>query len=572
VLALRRVWLLTVFLGVSLGAMSQSRVQGAEKDQVVHVFFLGGQSNAVGSDAVPGRINEFPPYVGVGNPQQDVLYSYDIQGNLSNGWVDLRPAANVFGAELTFARELKKYVKYAKDKIAIIKCAVGGTTIAVNWNPDSGPLYRTAMDLIKVDLADLQDQGYKVQLEAVLWHQGENDMLNGSYRPQYEQNLTDFIARVREELSAPDLPFYIGEISDKGIWGMDNRSNMIATREQQLRVVEADPLVWWVPSRHLGFEVMGSGQPHYHFGTLGQLQLGESFAKVFLQSTHQLIEPKQPGFEGDLPFAKTKPIKVFILAGTRNMEGEESFISELAELGDAAQLVHPQEDVLYRCLLGGGEYQSQQWQALGPIDNYLGYFGPELSFGQALRKTSSDPIAIIKVADGCGVMLDWDHTLSGYRGMYKKSLAFIQASLDQLEQRGYSYTLEAVVWHQGEHDTYFSSYRNNYGGRLKTLIAGLRQDLQQANLRWFVCEQSTKSPWGASNITAMNDQIKSVTRDDPNTFFVMTSDLPHTRRIHFGAEGSVRLGARMAEAYLTGGNIGDDGAGQTGTDPDTPTR
>ena len=45
--------------------------------------------------------------------------------------------------------------------------------------------------------------------------------------------------------------------------------------QQQQQALKADPLLHWVPTSHLAFEVMGSGQPHYHYGTQGQLQLGE---------------------------------------------------------------------------------------------------------------------------------------------------------------------------------------------------------------------------------------------------------------------------------------------------------
>lgn len=510
----------------------------------MHVFFLAGQSNMVGADARPDLIDEFPPFVGAGKPQEDVLFNYDIKSDKSNGWTALQPARRSFGSEITFARKIKKYVK---GPVAIVKCAVGGTTIAENWNPDNGELYRTAMTLLKSSLADLRQKGIQYKLEAVLWHQGENDMLNRRFRDRYEKGLSYFIAKVRQEMDDPTLKFFIGEISDKGIWGMDNRSNMIAVREQQLRVIDNDPFVWWVPSRHLAFEVMRKGQPHYHFGTLGQLQLGESFADVYLQACGLSDKPEQAGFENALPFSKDRKIRVFILAGQRNMEGEESFVSEIRD-----NLRNPQEDVIYRYLLGGGACVSRQWGELRPVKEYLGYFGPELSFGRTLRRSLSSPVAIIKTTDGCATMMDWDANLDGYRGMYKKTLAFIRESLDELKKKGYdNYTLEGIFWHQGEHDTYYHPYRKNYRQALSRLIGQLRQDLNVPDLKWFICEQSVKSPWGKENIEFMNGELKAVADGDPHVRLILTSDLPHIRRIHFGAEGTLKLGERMAEQYLS---------------------
>jgi len=515
----------------------------------MHVFFLAGQSNMVGADARSDLIDEFPPFIGAGKPREDVLFSYDTKRDKSNGWAALQPVRGSFGSEITFARKIKKYVK---GPVAIVKCAVGGTTIAENWNPDSGELYRTAMNLIKSSLADLRRKGIKYKLEAVLWHQGENDMLNRKFRGVYGQGLSYFITKVREEMNDPKLRFFIGEISDKGIWGMDNRPNMITVRNQQLHVIENDPLVWWVPSRHLAFEVMRRGQPHYHFGTLGQLQLGESFADVYLRALGLSDKPEPADSENDLPFSRDKRIRVFILAGQRNMEGEESFVSEIRDYPDYRSLLQPQRSVIYRCLLGGGAYASRQWCELQPVREYLNYFGPELSFGRTLSRSLSSPIAIIKATDGCAVMMDWDKDLDGYRGMYSKTLAFVTESLDELKKKGYdNYKIEGIFWHQGEHDTYYHPYRKNYRQALSRLIRQLRQNLNVPDLKWFICEQSIKSPWGKDNIEFMNAELQAVADGDPHIWLIPTSELPHTRRIHFGAEGTLKLGERMAEQYLS---------------------
>jgi hypothetical protein len=535
----------------ALTASACGPVQVRPPDPAVHVFLLAGQSNMVGADARAERIDTFPPFLGAGGPQESVLYRYSVGNIESVGWEALRPVrGGEFGPELTFARKIKPALR---GRIAIVKCAVGGTTLAVQWDPDTGPLYAKAIGLTRSALADLRAHGLKVSLDGVLWHQGENDMLSAPFRERYEERLVRFIARVREDLGEPGLKFYIGEISDKGIWGLDNRANMTALREQQLRVVARVPGTRWVPTRHLSFEVMGSGQPHFHFGTLGQLQMGEAFADAVLSDAVPASVPRPAAPKAKINVPKGEVLKIFILAGQRDMEGEESFLAELAGRPESRSLLAPRPGMLFRYSLGGGARVAAGWGALAPVPEYLGYFGPELSFGAALADAGRGPTAILKITDGCGVMLDWDAGLEGYRGLYRKSLAFIRASCADLEKAGIAYRFEGVFWLQGEYDAYFKKYRPEYRRRLGALIASLRRDLSAPGLVWRICELSPRSPWGAEAVAFLNGEIRALAAADPAVRVVSTADLPHARRIHFGTEGTLALGRRMAEAYLEDG-------------------
>ena len=127
----RSILLAAVFLLVS----SVIQTQPACADEVTRVFLFAGQSNMVGADAHAERIDDYPDFRGAGAEQSDVLYS-DILGNgdeASQGWVPLKPLRS-FGPEVTFARRVKQQVR---GPIAIIKSAVGGTTVAFDWNPDA---------------------------------------------------------------------------------------------------------------------------------------------------------------------------------------------------------------------------------------------------------------------------------------------------------------------------------------------------------------------------------------------------------------------------------------------------
>ena len=531
-------------------ALSISTIAYAE--EVTRVFIFAGQSNMVGADAHPNRIDDYPSFKGAGDPQSDVFYSYILgKGDeASNGWGPLKPLKS-FGPELTFARKVRRHTS---APIAIIKSAVGGTTVAFDWNPDAPEngqqLYPRTLQLIRDSLQDLDKHGIRYRLEAVMWHQGENDMLDRKLYKQYADGLTQLISRLRSDLKTPELKWYIAEVSEKGIWGMDHRSNLGIFRQQQDQVLKSDRLLRWVPTSHLAFEVMGSGQPHYHFGTQGQLQMGEAFAEAYLRDIDKPLPSSNRQYKNGLPLPKSGHVRLFVLAGQRNMEGEDSFVSEIAGQANYQPLAAEQSDVLYRYSLGGGAKASAGWEPLGPV-GFLGNFGPELSFGARLRKSveAQDGLAIIKFTHSGAQGPDWfpKGSAESHRDLYPKLIRFIRDAQDDLKRQGYSTSLDGIFWHTGEHDTYFGPYSQNNATWLKQLIDQTRVDLNQPELAWFISQQHQKSPW--RNIDKVNEALNEMARTDPRVTVIPTSDLPHGR-LHFGTQGTLMLGDTMADAYL----------------------
>ena len=521
-------------------------------EEFTRVFLFAGQSNMVGSDAHANRIDDYPNFKGADEPQSDVLFSY-ILGNgdeASKGWVPLKPLT-AFGPEVTFARRVRPQAQFP---IAIIKSAVGGTTVAFDWNPDAPDkgqkLYPRTLKLIRESLNELDKRGVRYQLEAVMWHQGENDMLDRNLYKQYAEGLTKLVARLRTDLKAPELKWYIGEVSEKGIWGMDHRHNLGIFRQQQEQVLKADPLLRWVPTSHLAFEVMSSGQPHYHFGTQGQLQMGEAFAAAYLRDIGHPLAETDRRFKTDLPIAKPARVRLFVLAGQRNMEGEDSFVSEIAQQPGYESLAKDQSSVLFRYSLGGGVKSSSDWEPLGPVD-FLGNFGPELSFGARLRKSIDveDGVAVVKFTHSGAQGSDWfpNGSPESHRNLYPKLISFIRSAQDDLKQQGFECSLEGIFWHAGENDTYFGPYSQNIAKWLKQLIDQTRTDLKQPDLPWFISLQHKNAPWG--NIEVVNAALNELGLTDPRITIIKTSELPHAR-LHFGTRGTLMLGDEMADVYL----------------------
>lgn len=535
-----------VMLAFGLGEIL---LQAAEPTRV---FIFAGQSNMVGADARSEQIQEFPRFRDMVTPREDILFSYRM-GNgedVSKGWVPLHPLRS-FGPEVTFADVVSKNVSFP---IAIIKSAVGGTTIAYDWNPDSPDrgqqLYPKTLHLIRDSLRELTDRGIEYQLEGVMWHQGENDMLDRMLYPHYAAGLNHLIARLRSDLNAPDLEWYLGEVSEKGIWGMDHRANLGAFRAQQQQILDGDPRTHFVPTSHLAFEVMGSGQPHYHFGTQGQLQMGHAFANAYLRQIDALKPSPKRSYQGELPIPDNGRVRLFVLAGQRNMEGEDAHVAELGQIDNHQVLVQPQTDVLYRYSLGGGVTVSSDWEPLAPVDE-LGNFGPELSFGAKLRSQlpKEDGIAIVKFTHSGAQGPDWapQGNEPEHRQLHQKLLSFVRATVKDLQDRGYSAKVEGVFWHTGENDTYFGPYAQNNAKWNQQWIQQLRLDLEDPSIAFFVSEQHPSSPW--VNIDKVNTGLRDMATGLPNVFIISTEGLSHGRR-HFGTLGTVQLGNAMADAYL----------------------
>lgn len=525
----------------------------------VRVFLVAGQSNAEGADTHAAEVDDFPPFVGAGAPQPDVLYWYEngptSSAFTSAGWIPLQPELQrkILGPELTFARKVESA---GRGPIAIVKSSCGGTSLAVDWdpgNPLGKRMYERTLALLRTALADLTSKNVAWRLEGVLWQQGENDMLNATWVQEYGWRLTALIDRLRTDIGVPDLPWFVGETSFKGIWGIDYRDHMQILRSQQLTAIAADPLAHFVPTSHLAFKVdKGCPCPHYHFGTEGQLQLGEAYAAAYLSTVG--IDPTHVSrpFCCGFPAKPGDTVRVFVLAGQRSMEGEGAYVAEIDTYPAFAGLGQPQEGVLYRYRLGGGAHVSTDWAPLGPAD-FLGNFGPELSFGEAVAQALDDPVAILRITDSAGFLEDWlPVSPKASRPLYADAIAFIQDALADLSSAGANPVLEAVIWLPGEHDAWWHLFRKKYAVNLTTLVTSMRADLQAPGLRWFVAELADDLMWGATNLDELDAQIRSVAAADPLLWLVETDLVPNPpMAVTFETEGALELGVRMAGFYLS---------------------
>jgi hypothetical protein len=520
--------------------------------KTVRVFIFAGQSNMVGSHSRVTDIKLFAPFTGLDKPQENIQYSYKIgreQMITSKGWTSLKPTNDYFGPELSFGRLVSQKID---APIAIIKCASGGTTLGNDWNPDNPggfKLYPLALDHIRASLAELDRRHVPYRLEGFMWHQGENDMFDKKFKPVYGPNLKNFIANWRRDLNAPNLRFYIGELCTKTIWGMDNRENMHAIRMGQKSVAESDPLTQYIPTSHDAVEIGNEAGLHYHYGTLGQLEHGINYAEAYLKTIGKKTATERPLLAW--PYKNATPVKLFILAGHRNMEGERAFSQELKRLKGDESLANDDPTIAFKYNLGGGFKTSVGWEPLGPAGPYE-TFGPELSFANTLKKKFAGNIAIAKFTHSGSQINDWtpDGTAAKDLNLYEHFIGFIRKSIKELEEKGHTVELAGIFYHLGENDMAFNPYRRNATRWLQSLIDGSRGDLSQPKLKWFVSQQPPPDEKSLNNID-ITANLAALAASDPSIVHLKAFDLPAQKeKLVLDTAGIVKLGEKMAQIYL----------------------
>lgn len=516
----------------------------------VRVFIFAGQSNMVGSDSKVKDIDRFPPYRGLEKPQPAVRFSYCIgrqNKTRSNGWGDLQPVNNIVGPELSFARKVSRHID---APIAIIKCAAGGTHLGGDWNPEEPQgfkMYPLTLELIRSSLAELDKQGIDYRLEGFMWHQGENDMFNEEYKTSYGENLKKFLARWRRDLKAPKLKFYIGELCTKTIWGMDLRPRMYAISLSQKAVTSTDPLAEYIPTAHVGVEIGGGVGLHYHYGTLGQLEHGENYADAYLTTIGKLKSPVRSLKKW--PYKKGSKLKLFVLAGHRNMEGERAFVQDLKS---DDPLLKDESRIAFRYSLGAGIRKSNGWEPLGPA-GYYDTFGPEVSFGHRLLSHGESNIAIAKFTHSGSQMNDWTPEGSSQapgRHIYPQFIEFIQSSLKQLRDKGHEVELAGIVYHVGENEMSMHPYRRQAPGWLQSTIEQSRKDLKLPQLTWFVSQQPPTDDKRVNSIDVTAEIEKLAAADEQFIHLKMFDLPPQEKKLVIDTAGIVELGKRLADACL----------------------
>ena len=252
-----------------------------------------------------------------------------------------------------------------------------------------------------------------------------------------------------------------------------------------------------------------------------------------------------------MPYKKGSKIKLFILAGHRNMEGERAFIQELRTLKGKESLLKDNIEIAYKYSIGGGYKTSDSWEPLGPA-GYYETFGPELSFGQTLQEKLGGNIAIAKFTHSGSQINDWtpEGSMAKTRHIYPDFVTFIKETLKELEDKGHEVELAGIFYHLGENDMSMGPYRKNAAKWLQSMVVQSRHDLAMPSLKWFVSQQppTDHKDVNGIDVTAM---VEGVAAADSGLIPVKAFDRPRQeKKLVIDTNGIVQLGELIARRYL----------------------
>jgi len=310
-----------VSLAMSIGscpARAGSESPAAVAQKKVYVLLFGGQSNALGWGYQQYLEDTKNP---LAKPQEDVEMFYDIPGpgmlpedtllplQSGNSNTNVKPLPNCypaltvapvsrFGPELSFARTVRDRLPDPDAKLAVIKFAMGGSSLWKQdcWLPDGtadsaadGKLYRIFQDVAKRGIAALKAKysDRRVEVLGMGWVQGESDALDGK-GAEYQKHLTDFIADVRATFGA-NLPFVLAKISPQQIEGSPDAKKIEeweVVRKAQDAVAATVPKVIATETADAKVYPVSKGlsEGQFHYTTPALLQIGKDLGNALIDA------------------------------------------------------------------------------------------------------------------------------------------------------------------------------------------------------------------------------------------------------------------------------------------------
>ncbi|MCP5520306.1 MAG: sialate O-acetylesterase [Verrucomicrobiales bacterium] len=294
----------------------------------------------------------------------------------------------------------------------------------------------------------------------------------------------------------------------------------------------------------------------------------------------------EPSPSGVASTAAGRPLKVFILAGQSNMEGQGMIAADPDRNGGKGSLEFLAKDPVTAPKFGHLLDAAGAWRVRDDVwIDYLGRkgpltvgfgarsdrMGPELGFGEVVGDHFTEPVLLIKLAwGGKSLAVDFRPPSAGgetgpyYRTLIddtKRILADPGAGFRELE--GCRPELVGFGWHQGWNDRVNQGFNDAYETNLATFIRDVRRDLGSPKLPFVIAEtgmsgHEEKHPRALSLMRAQA-AVVDYPEFQGNVAFVGTKDFfrpkevsPSGQAYHWNsnAETYYRIGEAMGEAML----------------------
>jgi len=282
-----------------------------------------------------------------------------------------------------------------------------------------------------------------------------------------------------------------------------------------------------------------------------------------------------------------KTVKVFLLAGQSNMEGQGVVSMDHPKYYNSGRgnLINTMKDPNKAHLYKHLKAENGDWvvrddvkitfrdRAGGLTIGYTGYggsshIGPELQFGHVIGDYYDQPVLLIKTAwGGKSLFKDFRPPSSGgtVGPFYKQMLEDIHNALDNIPESfpdlaARRYEIAGFIWMQGWNDMCTPEAIPEYDKNLVNLAKDIRKEFNCPDLPVVIGELGNGGPDAKGNMAAFRKAQEKGTRQIKNAVFVITHNFarpaeqsPNTGHGHhwFGnAESYFLVGDALARAYI----------------------
>jgi hypothetical protein len=282
------------------------------------------------------------------------------------------------------------------------------------------------------------------------------------------------------------------------------------------------------------------------------------------------------------PISFAKPIKVFILAGQSNMEGQGvvSMDGERDYNGGKGNLVWSMNNSKSAGKMKGLKDGKGEWVVREDVEisfkvgdqvrkggltvGYTGYggsshIGPELGFGLVMGDHLDNPVLLIKTAwGGKSLFVDFRPPSSGGEvgPYYTKMVEEVRAALAELGDR--KYEVAGFVWQQGWNDMCTAPAIPEYAQNLVNLVKDLRKEFKAPNMPVVVGQLGNGGPVTEGDMFEFRKAQEEGTKQIKNALFIKTTDFARPPELSPNP-GHGHHWSGNAESYFLIGEAAGDG-------------
>jgi len=235
--------------------------------------------------------------------------------------------------------------------------------------------------------------------------------------------------------------------------------------------------------------------------------------------------------------------EVFVVAGQSNFYGGLQRVSSASE--DRVVCLDSRQDSISTQLLPLQFSHINYGTSIGPSQP------PHLwgSLGDKLVQRLNVPVLFLGAALGGSSSTEWQQSAAGIIGTTQRSSVYRQLG-EVLRHYVVRTGARAVLWHQGETDTFYGVDQQTYYNNLKYVIQKSRQQLSPGPLTWMISRVSYNNGATSPGIIAAQNQLIA---DLPNTFPGPATDSiigPNNRpdNVHMLGEGLIRFTNALDQA------------------------